>query len=187
MGSSSSQHNNSDDEDNDPIEVYLLYKKLGENIYIMDTTISHYICLFKCSDNTFYYTDLGIDSKGGPCRLNFGRYQFLPMPAWYKPVGRTRKSLNQIEEWVQQNKTAGTSYTLVLNDCQRYAWSCIKYLDVFDVPEMFSRPEFSVLLTLQRSRLPFGLPAYGIEQFITEKLNIRGASSPNEIRLAPLI
>lgn len=180
MGSFSSREDNSNDENEDFIEVYLLMKALGADEDTCDVTISHHICLFKCSDGTFCYTELDVNTKGGPCKLHFGKYNFLRMPVYYKPIGRTRKTLNEIIEWVRQNKTAGTSYTLVFNDCQVYAQQCIQYLDVFDVPPMFTNPVLGSVL------FRGGLSGALTEEHMKHTLNIRCASSPNEIRLSSL-
>lgn len=78
--------NNDKEEPNDLIEVYILYKILGQDRYINETRVSHHICLLKSRNNKFYYTDLNPDeransgalSKIAPIHLRFGEYEFHP-------------------------------------------------------------------------------------------------------------
>ena len=169
MGSLMSRDDESDDEDT--MEVYLLYKKLGAEKYIRDHVYSHHTVLFKHSNGTFYYTDLDVDSKGGPCQLHFGKYTFLDMPIFYMPRGCTRKRVNEIIEWTKQNQMAGTPYRAVLNDCQRYASECIRFLNIIKIP----RPP-----TMARLLGGLGSP----NSLVQEYLKILSADSPNALSLS---
>jgi hypothetical protein len=169
MGSSTSR----DDESNnkDTMEVYLLYKKLNAEEYIRHNISSHHTVLLKDSDGSFYYTDLDVDSKGGPCQLHFNEYTFLNMPIFYKPIGRTRKSVNEIIEWVKRNEMAGTPYNAALNNCQKYAHSCIQFLNIFDIPRSNNIGQHFV-----RSE--------GMGSSVQEYLAIQSADSPNTLNLS---
>ncbi len=112
------------------MEVYVLFKELGATKYSRSDVISHHIVLLKHNDGTFYSSDLDVDSKGGPCQLHFDQYEFLDnRPIYYKPFGRTKKSLNEIIQWIQQHKMAGIPYKVGLDDCRRYAAEFIVFLN----------------------------------------------------------
>ena len=48
-------------------EVYILFKKLGNECYTPDPDVSHHICLLK-SAGTYYYTDLSSSGDGSKGR-----------------------------------------------------------------------------------------------------------------------
>jgi hypothetical protein len=66
------------------IEVYILYKQLGQDAYSISPVASHHILLLKTSDDQFYYTDLQTEDgqsknairKQGRIRLRYGKYVF---------------------------------------------------------------------------------------------------------------
>jgi hypothetical protein len=66
------------------IEIYILYKQLGEDAYSISPVFSHHILLLKTSDGQFYYTDLQTEDgeseiaikKRGQIRLRYGKYRF---------------------------------------------------------------------------------------------------------------
>ncbi len=74
----------------DSIEVYILYKSLGQDSYTGDRIVSHHILLFKTSDGQFYYTDLQTEdgqsknafSGRGRIKLRFGNYTFFDTASW---------------------------------------------------------------------------------------------------------
>lgn len=169
MGSSTSRDDESDNEDT--MEVYLLYKELNAQKYTRDQLCSHHTVLLKHSNGTFYYTDLDVNTKGGPCQLHFGIYKFLNMPIFYMPKGRTRKTVDEITDWVKKNKMAGTTYQVVLNDCHKYAFECIQFLNIFDVP----RPSNVALI----------IGSLGSSNtMVQENLMIEYADSPNDLCLS---
>lgn len=153
------------------MEVYLLYKELNAKKYIRDKFYSHHTVLLKHSDGTFYYTDLDVGSKGGPCQLYFKEYRFLNMPIFYEPQGLTRKTVDEIMQWIEQNQVAGSPYKLLFNDCQNYAWECIKFLNVFDPPHP---PAWARLFNAFRSP----------DVIDQENYMIQYADSPNALSLS---
>ncbi len=169
MGSSTSRDDESNNEDT--MEVYLLFKKLGVQEYVRDHFYSHHTVLLKHKDGTFYFTDLDVDSKGGPCQLHLGKYTFLNVPIFYKPIGRTRKSVSEIVEWVKQNQMAGTPYKMMFNNCHDYAHSCIQFLNIFDIPR-------SQNLGLQFARTE------DLDSITQNNLMIMSADSPNALSLS---
>lgn len=72
------------------IEVYILYKTLGQDSYTNNRIVSHHVLLFKTSDGRFYYTDLQTEDgqsknafKGqSRIKLRFGRYTFFDTASW---------------------------------------------------------------------------------------------------------
>jgi len=70
--------------DANSIEVYILYKQLGQNAYSISPVASHHVLLLKTSDGQFYYTDLQTEdgqsqnaiSKRGRIQLRYGKYVF---------------------------------------------------------------------------------------------------------------
>ncbi|UJR13087.1 hypothetical protein I4U23_000111 [Adineta vaga] len=194
MGTSQSQSQDAD-ENVDLIEVYLLFKELSANKYTTNQIVSHHTCLFKCKDGSFYHTELDVITKGGPCQLHFGQYNFLTMPIYYKPLGLTRKTLKNIIAWVTKHKSAGTSYTLIFNDCQVYARSCMEFLELFKIPpnllDSLGLSQHPMLNTiLGRTTMPFSMITSGVGQrvvldtILDKTLNIRQASSPSELSLS---
>jgi len=70
--------------DDSSMEVYILYKTLGEDTYTYTPAFSHHILLLKTSDGQFYYTDLQTEDgqsknairKQGRIKLRYGSYSF---------------------------------------------------------------------------------------------------------------
>jgi len=129
-----------DEESNDLIEAYILYKTLGEKRYTINTDVSHHICLLKSRDQKFYYTDLnpnegnscGALSKMAPIALRFGEeYEFYPtrkassfpgklsifnessLKIWYKPLGKIHVKFNAMKQFVETHRFHGTIFRLV--------------------------------------------------------------------------
>lgn len=118
----------------DMMEVYILLKTIGGDSYwTVDPNISHHICLFKTKDGKFYYTDLQTDNgdKNGIIQLRFGEYQFFEdRIIAYHPVGYTRKTLEEIDQYRQTHNSIGTIYSLWSNNCQHYVRDCIRFLEI---------------------------------------------------------
>jgi hypothetical protein len=122
---------------NAELEVYILLKDLGRESYTdFDRRLAHHICLLKFKDE-FYYTDLASvpgadgDSKSkGPVKLRFDKYKFYDGYIGYQPVGVTRKTLKDIEMFVEKNDRTDTIYSLWSNNCQHYVKACIDFLDI---------------------------------------------------------
>lgn len=133
MGCCSSRKNDSNNEEN-CIEVYLLLKTRYHNSYTSNTQAYEPILLFKCSDEQFYYTDVVLEKTTRLCQLSFGKYQFLPMPVYYKPIGRTHRKLNDIKKWVNTNKKAWKIHLFLLIAESDYLRECTEFLEIFDFP-----------------------------------------------------
>ncbi|CAF3258830.1 unnamed protein product [Rotaria sp. Silwood2] len=118
----------------DMMEVYILIKTIGHHTYwTVNPNLGHHICLFKTTDGKLYYTDLQTDNgdKNGKIELRFGQYQFFNNRIIaYCPVGYTRKTLTEIDEFRQNHNTIGTIYSLWTNNCQHYVRDCIKFLEI---------------------------------------------------------
>jgi hypothetical protein len=137
MGNSTSVEEVTDD----MMEVYVLIKTIGHDTYwTMDPNLSHHICLIKTKDGKFYYTDLQTENgdKGGKIKLRFGEYQFFKNQIIaYHPVGHTRKTLAEIDEFQRTHNSIDTIYSLWTNNCQHYVRDCIKFLEIINrVPKL---------------------------------------------------
>ncbi|UJR19148.1 hypothetical protein I4U23_022278 [Adineta vaga] len=124
-------------------EVYILFKKLGEECYTGDELVSHHICLLKVNGK-FYFTDLGSScdigaGQGSKCsssgkgriKIRFGEYQFYKTrPIYYYRIGCTRKTLADIEDYANRSIFNDTDYHLLLRNCQDYVEACIKFLEI---------------------------------------------------------
>jgi hypothetical protein len=49
---------------------------------------------------------------------------------YYRPVGRTKKTLAEIQTYVQNHDTIGTIYGVFDNNCQHYVESVVEFLDL---------------------------------------------------------
>ena len=124
-------------------EVYILFKKLGNERYTADTIVSHHICLLK-SKGKFYCTELHSGSdvapgRGSKCssggkgciRIRFDEYEFYKTrPIYYYRVGCTRKTIVEIEEYANRSTFNDTDYHFLFHNCQDYVEACIKFLAI---------------------------------------------------------
>jgi hypothetical protein len=130
--------------DDESFEVFILLKCIGEDFYVFNYKIAHHICLLKKSrDGKTYYTQLQTENgdMDGTVVIEFGEdYKFLQDRVFYLPVGRTCRSLEEMERFTRVNKFNGTPYNLLMNNCQHYVKDFIKFLDVYDKPEVKENP-----------------------------------------------
>ncbi|CAF1187087.1 unnamed protein product [Rotaria sp. Silwood1] len=115
--------------------------------------------IFKTSKGHFYYTELtnadesatststssSLSGIGPRVKLTFGKYDFFRGNIYYKPVGITSKSKEQIKKYVDEHRSQNTIYDLWSNNCQHYVKSVIKDFLKLEYPsgsvQMASKPE----------------------------------------------
>ena len=121
------------DED-DAIEVYLLFKALHQNSYFPDRHITHHVLLLKSRrDNEFYYTDLDSSNFGfGTIKIIFGPYKFYPQKTiYYQPLGICRKrTIEEIKQFAKQNNLNGQRFSMFKQNCQHYVSSCVEFMEL---------------------------------------------------------
>jgi hypothetical protein len=148
----------------DYIEVYIIFKTrpgFFGKYYTIAAAFVHQICLLKSGDK-FYYTDLTADSvsgkrsKNGKINLRFEEFKYLRIPykntiisphsffrcerISYEPVGRTSRTLHEIEQEFNQRKTTiNQEYSLWTNNCQHYVHSVISYLQILNPSQSSNR------------------------------------------------
>jgi len=124
-------------------EVYILFKKLGNECYTCDPHVSHHICLLKAKGK-FYCTELHSGSNVGPghgskcssgskgrIKIRFDEYEFYKTrPIYYYRVGCTRKTIAEIEEYANRSTFNDTDYHVLFHNCQDYVEACIKFLAI---------------------------------------------------------
>ncbi|UJR08774.1 hypothetical protein I4U23_013030 [Adineta vaga] len=113
------------------MKAYILIKTIGRDTYwTVHANSAHHICLLKTKNEKFYYTDLQT-AKNGTIELRFGEYRFFKNHIIdYYPVGYTRKTLLEIDEFRLKHNSSGTIYSLWTNKCQHYVRDCIKFLEI---------------------------------------------------------
>ena len=127
----------------DSFEVYILLKCIGKDYYINNYKISHHICLLKSKDDKTYYTQLQTENgdMDGTIVTEFNEdYKFLVDSVYYVPIGRTKRTIDEMRRYQRNSKFNGEPYDLLTRNCQHYVEDFIKFLNVYDKPMVNKNP-----------------------------------------------